>query len=43
MGDISEACSFFEKAVDTAQKSLPDNHPDLKKWKENLTRVQQNV
>jgi hypothetical protein len=39
MDDYLKARSFYEKALDTAQKALPATCSDLKKWRNNLDRV----
>ena len=36
MGDYSKALALSECAVNIAQQSLLENHPDFRKWKEHL-------
>jgi hypothetical protein len=37
--EYSKALPFYERAVDIGQRSLPSNHPELQRWKNNLDRV----
>jgi hypothetical protein len=39
MGEYSKARSFFERAVDIGQQSLPANDSQLQKWKRNFEKV----
>jgi hypothetical protein len=39
MRDYSKAHSFYERAVKIAQQSLPSNHPNLQRWRNNLDKV----
>jgi hypothetical protein len=38
MGDYSKARLFYERATSMRQQSLPPNHPELQRWKNNLER-----
>jgi hypothetical protein len=42
MGEYSKARSFYERAVDIAQQSLPANHPNLRMCRNNLDIVKRN-
>jgi tetratricopeptide (TPR) repeat protein len=39
MDDYLKAYSFYERAVENGQHSLPTNHPTLQERKKNLKRV----
>ncbi|CAF4223803.1 unnamed protein product, partial [Adineta steineri] len=39
MDNYSKAHSFYERAVQIGQQSLPANHPDFQKWIRNLERI----
>jgi hypothetical protein len=43
MGDYRRALSFYERAVDTGERSLPENHPCCELWKENLESVKKKL
>ncbi len=43
MNNYSKACSFYERAVDIAQHSLPSDHPNLQKWREHLEKVKKKL
>jgi hypothetical protein len=43
MSNYSKAVSFFERAVDIGQHSLPANHSDLQIWKSNLESVKKKL
>jgi hypothetical protein len=43
MGQYSKARSFYQRAIDIGQHSLPINHPDLQRYKDNLELVKNNL
>jgi tetratricopeptide (TPR) repeat protein len=43
MGEQSKAVSFYERAIDIGYRSLPERHPHLQIYKENLKFVKENV
>ncbi len=43
MGEYSKALSYFERALDIWQRSLPPNHPDLKDVKESIEIVKKKL
>jgi hypothetical protein len=43
MGDYSKAGSFYERALDIGQKSLPSNHLTVKQRENNLDRVKKKL
>ncbi|CAF0823526.1 unnamed protein product [Adineta steineri] len=43
MCNYSKAHSFYERAVQVAQQSLPTNHPNLRKWKKDLEDIKKKL
>ena len=43
MGEYSKALSYFERALDIRQRSLPLNHPDLKDVKQWIEEVKKKL
>ncbi|CAF4113111.1 unnamed protein product, partial [Adineta steineri] len=43
MGNYSKAHSFFERAVQNGQQSLPKNHPNLQQWRRNLENIKKKL
>jgi hypothetical protein len=43
MGDYPKARSYFERAVDIGQQSLPSNHPTLQQRRKNLELVKKKL
>ena len=43
MGEYSKARSFYKRAVNIAQQSLPSNHPDLQRYRNNLDRYKKEI
>ena len=43
MGEYSKALSFYERAVNIGQQSLPSNHPDLKKLQKQPRRYKKEI
>ena len=39
MGEYSKALSYYEKALEIQQQSLPPNHPDLAEFYNNIGSV----
>ncbi len=43
MGNYLKARSLYERVVNIAEQSLPVNHPNLQKWKNNLNEVKKKL
>ncbi len=43
MGDYRKALSYFERALDICQRSLPANHPDIKDTRESIEIVKKKL
>jgi hypothetical protein len=43
MGEQSKALSFYQRATGVAERSLPENHPDLQMYRGNLICVSKNL
>ena len=43
MGEYSKARSFYERAVNIGQQSLPSNHPNLKNDRNNLEDIKKKL
>ncbi|CAF1541965.1 unnamed protein product, partial [Adineta steineri] len=39
MSNYSKARTFYERAIQIGEQSLPSNHPDLQKWRNNFEDV----
>jgi hypothetical protein len=38
-----KACSFYGRAVEIGQQSLPSTYPDLQNWRKKLDRIKKRL